>query len=103
MTEMDQAAAKARALGLALIDASRVYEDFVIPSFEGHLWQRRPFPHHRRAIIGLGGHGAGGPVRVLPGSFLGQDPGDRDLNLLVGDLAGCPGKLLIEIASLLPD
>jgi hypothetical protein len=55
MTELDQQAAKARAIGLALFDASRVYEDFVIPSFEGHLWQRRPFPPHRRAIIGLVG------------------------------------------------
>lgn len=54
MTEPDQEAAKARALGLALLDASRVYEDFVIPSFEGRL-RRRRFPPHRRAIIGLVG------------------------------------------------
>jgi hypothetical protein len=54
MTELDEQAAKARALGLALLDASRVYEDFVIPSFEGRLRQRR-FPPHRRAIIGLVG------------------------------------------------
>lgn len=42
---------KARALGLALLDASRIYERFVIPSFEGG----QPFPPHRRAIIGLVG------------------------------------------------
>lgn len=47
----EQEAAKARSLGLALLDASRVYEGFVIPSFEGD--QR--FPPHRRAIIGLVG------------------------------------------------
>lgn len=37
MTELDQEEAKARALGHALLYASRVYEDFVIPSFEGRL------------------------------------------------------------------
>jgi hypothetical protein len=36
------------------LDASRVYEGFVIPSFEGRL-RRRRFPAHRRAIIGLVG------------------------------------------------
>jgi hypothetical protein len=55
MTDPDEEDSKARALGLALLDASRVYEDFVIPSFEGRLGQRRPFPPHRRAIIGLVG------------------------------------------------
>lgn len=53
MTDPGEEAPTARALGLALLDASRVYEDFVIPSFEGRL--RRPFPPHRRAIIGLVG------------------------------------------------
>jgi hypothetical protein len=41
-------------LHLALLDASRVYEGFVIPRSEGRL-RRRPFPPHRRAIIGLVG------------------------------------------------
>jgi hypothetical protein len=56
MTDSGEEASKvrARALGLALLDASRVYEDFVIPSFEGRL-RRRRFPPHRRAIIGLVG------------------------------------------------
>src|SRR5690242_14088928 len=47
----EREAAKARALGMALLDASRIYEGFVIPSFEGGL----PFPPHSRAIIGLVG------------------------------------------------
>jgi hypothetical protein len=54
MTEPGDEAAKARSLGLALLDASRTYEGLVIPSFEGRL-RRRPFPPHRRAIIGLVG------------------------------------------------
>jgi len=54
MTHPGEEAAKARSLGLALLDASRIYEGFVIPSFEGRLRQRR-FPPHRRAIIGLVG------------------------------------------------
>lgn len=54
MTDPGEEAPKARALGLALLDASRIYEGFVIPSFEGRL-RRRPFPPHRRAIIGLVG------------------------------------------------
>jgi hypothetical protein len=54
MTEPDEEAAKARSLGLALLDASRIYEGFVIPSFEGR-WPRRRFPRHRSAIIGLVG------------------------------------------------
>ena len=45
---------QARALGLALLDASRIYGGFVIPSREG-FWRSRPFPPHRRAIIGLVG------------------------------------------------
>jgi hypothetical protein len=40
--------------GHALLDASRAYEDLVIPRIEGRLRQRR-FPPHRRAIIGLVG------------------------------------------------
>src|SRR5260370_31737863 len=54
MTDPGEEAPKARALGLALLDASRIYEGFVIPSFEGRL-RLRPFPPHRRAIIGLVG------------------------------------------------
>jgi Family of unknown function (DUF5677) len=51
MTDLSEEASKARALGLALMDASLAYEGFVIPSFEGGL----PFPRYRRAIIGLVG------------------------------------------------
>lgn len=54
MTDPGEEAPTARALGLALLDASSVYEDFVIPSFEDRL-RRRPFPPHLRAIIGLVG------------------------------------------------
>src|SRR5262249_4334082 len=43
-----------RSLGVALLEASRVYDGFVIPRHEGRL-RRRPFPPHRRAIIGLVG------------------------------------------------
>ena len=52
MTQSGEEAARARPLGLALLDASRIYEGFVIPSYEGRL-RRRRFPPHRRAIIGL--------------------------------------------------
>jgi hypothetical protein len=52
MTQPDEEAARAQSLGLALLDASRIYEGFVIPSYEGRL-RRRRFPPHRRAIIGL--------------------------------------------------
>jgi hypothetical protein len=52
MTDLGEEATKARSLGLALLDASRIYEDFLIPRFEGHL-RRRRFPPYRRAIIGL--------------------------------------------------
>jgi len=51
MAEPGEEDAKARSLGLALLDTSRIYEGFVIPSFEGDL----RFPPHRRAIIGLTG------------------------------------------------
>lgn len=54
VAELTAEEAAARSLGLALIDASRVYEGFVIPRSEGRL-RRRPFPPHRRAIIGLVG------------------------------------------------
>ena len=52
MSEPGDEAAKARTLGLALLDTSRVYEGFIIPTFEGRL-RRRRFPPHLRAIIGL--------------------------------------------------
>jgi len=60
MTQPGEEAARARSLGLALLDAIRIYEDFVIPKYEdfvipgseGRL-RRRRFPPHRRAIIGL--------------------------------------------------
>jgi hypothetical protein len=55
MTKPGEEAAKACSLGLALLDASRIYEGFVIPTFEGRLWRRQPFPPCRRAIIGLVG------------------------------------------------
>jgi len=54
MTQAGEVAAKARSLGLALLEASRKYEAFVIPTFEGRLRPQR-FPPHRRAIIGLVG------------------------------------------------
>ena len=54
MPELNEEEAQARSLGLALIDASRIYESFVIPRREGGL-RRRRFPPHRRAIIGLVG------------------------------------------------
>jgi hypothetical protein len=55
VTRPGEEAARARSLGLALLDASQIYEGFVIPSFERHLLGRRLFPPHRRAIIGLAG------------------------------------------------
>lgn len=54
MPELNEEEAQARSLGLALLDASRIYEGFVIPSREGRL-RKRPFPPYRRAIIGLVG------------------------------------------------
>jgi hypothetical protein len=54
MPELKEEEAQARSLGLALLDAGRIYEGFVIPSSEGRL-RRRRFPPHRRAIIGLVG------------------------------------------------
>jgi Family of unknown function (DUF5677) len=54
MRELTEEEAPARSVGLALLDASRIYEDYVIPSSEGRL-RRRRFPPHRRAIIGLVG------------------------------------------------
>jgi hypothetical protein len=54
MPELNKEEAQARSLGLALLDASRIYEGFVIPRSEGGL-RRRRFPPHRRAIIGLVG------------------------------------------------
>jgi hypothetical protein len=54
MPQMSEEEAEARSIGLALLDASSIYEDYVIPTFEGNL-RRRPFPPHRRAIIGLVG------------------------------------------------
>lgn len=46
--------AAARSLGLALLDASSIYEEFFIPRTEGFV-RRKPFPPHRRAIFGLVG------------------------------------------------
>lgn len=54
MPELSEEEAQARSLGLALLAASRTYENFVIPTYEGRF-RRRPFPPHRRAIIGLVG------------------------------------------------
>jgi hypothetical protein len=51
VTDLSVEASSARALGLALLDVSRGYEGFVIPSFEGDV----KFPAYRRAIIGLVG------------------------------------------------
>jgi hypothetical protein len=55
MRELTADDQQARTLGLALLDASRIYEGFVIPTREGRFWRSRPFPPHRRAIIGLVG------------------------------------------------
>jgi Family of unknown function (DUF5677) len=54
MSELAEAEADARSLGLALLDASRIYEDFLIRRYEGRLRRRRVSPH-RSAIIGLVG------------------------------------------------
>lgn len=54
MSELTEENEEARLLGLALLEASRIYEDFVIPRRVGFL-RRRPFPPHRRAMIGLVG------------------------------------------------
>src|SRR5215469_12317837 len=54
MLDLSEEEAQARSIGLALLDASGIYENFVIPTYEGVLRQRR-FPPHRRAIIGLVG------------------------------------------------
>jgi hypothetical protein len=54
MAESNEEETQAKSLGLALLDASRIYESFVIPTYEGFL-RRRPYPPHRRAIIGLVG------------------------------------------------
>ena len=54
MRELSEDEAQARSLGLALLDASRIYEDLVIPRSAG-LMRRRCFPPHRSAIIGLVG------------------------------------------------
>lgn len=54
MPELNEEEAQARSLGLALLDASRIYEDFPIPRYEGRL-RRRPIPDYRRLTIGLVG------------------------------------------------
>lgn len=54
MPDLIEEEAKARSIGLALLDASRIYEDFLIPRWEGRFRCQR-FPPHRRAIIGLVG------------------------------------------------
>jgi hypothetical protein len=60
MPQQGEEAARARSLGLAHRDASRIYEDFMIPKYEdvvipGSEGRRRlrRFPSHRQAIIGL--------------------------------------------------
>jgi len=51
MPQLSEEEAEARSIGLALLEASSIYEGYVIPTFEeGQL-----FPPHRRAIIGLVG------------------------------------------------
>jgi hypothetical protein len=54
MSELKDQEAEARSLGRALLDASRIYEDFLIPRSEGRL-RRRRLPPYRSAIIGLVG------------------------------------------------
>lgn len=52
MTELSVGDTRARPLGAALLDASRVYENFLIPRRQGRLRQER-FPEHASAIVGL--------------------------------------------------
>jgi hypothetical protein len=52
--DLKEKEAAARSLGFALLDASRVYEDFLIPRREGRL-RRRRVPPFRSATIGLVG------------------------------------------------
>jgi hypothetical protein len=52
--EFKEEEAEARSLGLALLDVSHIYDDFLIPRREGRL-RRRRVPPHRSAIIGLAG------------------------------------------------
>ena len=54
MPELTGDEADARSLGLALLDASCIYEDFLVRRREGRLRRRRVSPH-RSAIIGLVG------------------------------------------------
>ncbi|HEY3829394.1 MAG TPA: DUF5677 domain-containing protein [Solirubrobacteraceae bacterium] len=54
MSELKDQEAEARSYGRALLDASRIYEDFLIPRSEGRL-RRRRLPPYRSAIIGLVG------------------------------------------------
>jgi hypothetical protein len=70
MPNLIEEEAAARSIGLALLDSSRVYEDFVIPSFEGRS-RRRRFPPRRRAIIGL----VGRQRRFLRAAYLLADAG----------------------------
>jgi hypothetical protein len=49
---MNEDESQARSLGLGLLDASRIYEDFSIPRYEGRL-RRRAVLDHRRLSIGL--------------------------------------------------
>lgn len=51
LIEVDE---EARSIGLELLDASDVYDDFLIPRWEGRFRPKR-FPPYRRAIIGLVG------------------------------------------------
>jgi hypothetical protein len=51
MPQLSEEDAEARSIGLALLEASSIYEDYLIPTFE----EERPFQPHRRAIIGLVG------------------------------------------------
>jgi len=52
--DLKEKEAAARSLGFALLDASRVYEDSLIPRREGRL-RRRRVPPFRSATIGLVG------------------------------------------------
>jgi hypothetical protein len=54
MSALKEDEVNARSLGLALLDASRIYEGFLIPRTEGRF-RRRPLPPYRRYIIGLVG------------------------------------------------
>lgn len=70
MPDFNDKEAEARSLGLALLDASRTYEDLLIPRWEGRLRRRRAAPF-RSATIGL----VGRQRRFLRAAYMLADTG----------------------------